>query len=175
VTQPPDTTTPEPTATTSEPGATQGGFGRDSDGHQRWARALDAESARIARRGHRASVVLIDLDGAANDDAARGSDDAPTVLSRLAETIRRSTREADVVVPLGAGRYGILLVDTDQVLAINFVERVRHACDTWLSAKTAGVRLVIGWADARPGRSIHEALVDAEQALERDRRAIWAS
>lgn len=174
MTQPPDTTTSEPTSATSEPAARHGVFGRDSDGHDRWARALDAESARIARRGHRASVVLIDLDAAANDDV-RGFDDAAPVLSRLAETIRRSTREADVVVPLGAGRYGVLLVDTDQVLAINFVERVRHACDTWLSSRNAGVRLVIGWADARPGRSIHEALADAERALERDRRAIWAS
>lgn len=175
MTQPPDTTTSEPAAATSEPSATRGVFGRDSDGHDRWARALDAESARIARRGHRASVVLIDLDGAATDDGLWGSDDADLVLSRLAETIRRNTREADVVVPLGAGRYGILLVDTDQVLAINFVERVRHACDAWLSARKVGVRLVIGWADARPGRSIHEALADAEHALERDRRAIWAS
>lgn len=175
MTQPPDTTASEPTAATSGPAAADGGFGRNDDGHDRWARALDAESARIARRGHRASVVLIDLDGAASDDGVRGSGDAATMLSRLAETIRRSTREADVVVPLGAGRFGVLLVDTDQVLAINFVERVRHACDTWLSSENAGVRLVIGWADARPGRSIHEALVDAERALERDRRAIWAS
>ena len=175
MTQPPDATTSEPAATTSEPAATHGVFGRDSDGHDRWARALDAESARIARRGHRASVILIDLDGAATDEDLRGSDNAPTVLTRLAQTIRRNTRSADVVVPLGAVRYGILLIDTDQVLAINFVERIRHACDTWLASKNAGVRLVIGWADARPGRSVHEALVDAEQALERDRRAIWAS
>lgn len=160
--------------TTSEPVSLEGAFGLDSDGHERWTRALDAESARIARNGRRASVALIDLEGPAADGDWLESEDAAAVLPRLAQTIRLHAREADVVVPLGAGRYGVLLVDTDQVLAINFVERVRHACDTWLTAHAVALRLVIGWADARPGRSIHEALLDAERALERDRRAIWA-
>lgn len=166
--QPLDTTTPEPVTRERV-------FGQDSDGHDRWTRALDNESARIARSGHRASVALIDLDGPATDEDWLASEDAAAVLPRLAQTIRLHAREADIVVPLGAGRYGVLLVDTDQVLAINFVERVRHACDTWLTEHAVPLRVVIGWADARPGRSIHEALSDAEEALKRDRRAIWTS
>ncbi len=148
--------------------------GHDTEAQDRWMRVLDAEAARIARREQHASVALIDLDWAAAGDWL-GSDDGAMLLARLADTIRRNTRDADVVVPLGGALHAVLLVDTDQVLAINFVERVRHACDSWLSSQADGGRLIIGWADARPGRSIHEALAAAEQALERDRRAIWAS
>ena len=38
--------------------------------------------------------------------------------------------------------------ETDEVLAINYVERVRHACDLWLESGAVSLRLAIGWASS---------------------------
>lgn len=145
------------------------------DGRAAWARALDAESARIARGGRWASAVVIEVSGPAPFVDWLASPDAAPGIPMLTETIHRHARQVDVVATLGPGRYGVLLVDTDQVRAINFVERVRSACNSWLARQAPDLRVVIGWADARPGRTVHEALADAEAALERDRQASWTS
>ena len=66
-------------------------------------------------------------------------------LPALADTIRRLARSADHVARLGPGRFAVLLPETDEVAAINYVERVRRACDLWLEsgamALTPGHRL----------------------------------
>lgn len=189
--QPPDTTLADANPSADGTARQRGGGGAFDDpardrahdgesvaeaapsGQVRWARALDDESARIARDGRWASVVVIDLVRRTSLVDESASPDAEAAIPMLTGTIRRHAREADIVVTLGPGRHGILLVATDQVQAINFVERIRSACDPWLARLTPDLRVAIGWADARPGRSIHEAEADAEAALERDRRAAW--
>ena len=45
----------------------------------------------------------------------------------------------------------MLLPETDEVQAINYVERVRAECDRWLAAGAVSMRLAIGWASPAPG------------------------
>jgi hypothetical protein len=40
----------------------------------------------------------------------------------------------------------VLLPETDEVAAINYVERVRRACELWLDTGAIALRLAIGWA-----------------------------
>ncbi len=54
--------------------------------------------------------------------------------------------------------------ETDEILAINYIERVRKACDLWLESGAVSLRLAVGWASSTGDGS----LVDAE-ALATDR------
>jgi hypothetical protein len=58
----------------------------------------------------------------------------------------RLARRADYVARLDRGRYAALLPETDEIAAINYVERIRRACDLWLESGAIAMRLAIGWA-----------------------------
>ena len=107
------------------------------------------EDARVAplppagdRRDHRARGLDRLVERARTDAADR-------VLPALADTLRRHARGADHVARLGAGRFGVLLPETGEVEAINYVERVRQACELWLESGAIALQLAIGWASPR--------------------------
>ena len=71
------------------------------------------------------------------------------------------------------GRFGILLPETDEIAAINYVERVREACDLWLESGAIALRLSIGWASPGPDTSLAVAIARAQERMfAEQRRAI---
>jgi len=135
-----------------------------------WGRTLADEMARIARYRRPASIILVEVEGIERLVERFGDDAAARLLPMISETLRKSARAADHVAILEPGRYGVLLTETDEVRAINYIERVRTACDGWLAAGAVTLRLAIGWADANAGRSIDDALLTAQERLDADRR-----
>ena len=135
-----------------------------------WGRTLADEMARIARYRRPASIILVEVEGIERLVERFGDDAAARLLPMISETLRKSARAADHVAILDSGRYGVLLTETDEVRAINYIERVRTACDGWLAAGAVTLRLDIGWADANAGRSIDDALLTAQERLDADRR-----
>ena len=135
-----------------------------------WSRALSDEMARIARYRRPASIVLVEVEGLERLIERLGEDAAERILPVISETLRKSARAADHVAILERGRYGVLLTETDEVRAINFIERVRAACDGWLAAGAVSLRLAIGWADANAGRTMDDAMATAADRLDSDRR-----
>jgi diguanylate cyclase (GGDEF)-like protein len=140
-----------------------------------WSRWLDEESARAARYHRPATIVLVELTGLDRLAERVGSGAADRLMPPVATTIRRFARNADRVAQLSATRFGILLVETDEISAINYVERVRSTCDLWLAAGAVALRLSIGWAELRADRSADAALREAEQRLFAERRRAEAS
>ena len=67
-------------------------------------------------------------------------------MPAVADTLRRGAREADHIARIGTGRFAVLMPETDEVLAINYVERVRRACELWLEAGAVALHLSMGWA-----------------------------
>ena len=102
-----------------------------------WERHVVAEDARVRRYHHPATVVVVALDG---------PDVSDRVESWVAATIRRLARDADHVARLEMGRFAVLLPETDEISAINYVERIRAATESWLAEESVAVRLAIGWA-----------------------------
>lgn len=137
-----------------------------------WSHAIHAESARTVRYGRPATVVLAELDGLERLVDRFGQDAADRLVLAVAAAIRRDTRSADRVARLGPGEFGVLLPETDEVQAINFVERVRSATDLWLEAGAVAVRLAIGWANVGADQSLEVALHVAENRLNGDRRVM---
>ena len=127
-----------------------------------WNRILADEDARIHRYGRPATVVLVELDGLDRLVGVFGHDAADRVLLALSDAMRRHARSADYVARLGPGRFGILLPETGEVEAVNYVERAREICELWLESGAISLRLAIGWASLAPDANLRDAVVVAQ-------------
>jgi diguanylate cyclase (GGDEF)-like protein len=135
-----------------------------------WSRWLLEEDSRVRRYRHSATIVLIEIDGLERLIDRLGTDAAERLIPPVAATLRRYAREVDRIARLGDRTFGVLLPETDEVQAINFVERVRTTCDLWLASGAIALRLAMGWAEANPGRTIEVALGMAQDRLNVERR-----
>jgi diguanylate cyclase (GGDEF)-like protein len=146
-----------------EPGAVEVPAGVDAltglPGPGEFTRLVAAEDARIQRYHRDATVVIFELGGLDRLIDRLGSDAADRVVPALADTMRRLARDVDHVARLAPGRFGVLLAETDEVAAINYVERVRRACELWLESGAIALSLATGWA----GTSGDPTLVEAQR------------
>jgi diguanylate cyclase (GGDEF)-like protein len=140
------------------------------DGPLNWEFRLRDEDARFARYRRAVSVVMVELEGLDRLLARFGSDAAERIVPPVGHTLLRQARTTDHVARIGDGRFAILLPETDEVQAINYVERVRGECDRWLAAGAVSMRLAIGWASPAPGSGLSAAIRVAEDRLNGDRR-----
>ena len=130
-----------------------------------WNLILADEGARVRRYGRPATVVLVELDGLDRMTSILGVDAADRILPAVADSISRHARGADHVARLGAGRFGILLPETNEVEAVNFVERIRQVCELWLESGAIAMRLAIGWASPAADDSLGDAFNEAERRM----------
>jgi diguanylate cyclase (GGDEF)-like protein len=135
-----------------------------------WSRWLDEEDARIRRYRRSATVVLVEIEGLERIIERLGEDAGSRLVPPVALNLSRHARETDRFARLSVARFGVLLLETDEIQAINYVERIRNACDSWLEAGGVASRLSIGWAEANNSRSIEAAVESAEDRLNADRR-----
>jgi diguanylate cyclase (GGDEF)-like protein len=156
------------------PGLVAGGVPSDPqtglDAPVTWQRWLREEDARVRRYQRPATVVLVELEGLDRLVERLGADAAGRLIPPVAATMRRHGRESDHVARLGPSRFGAILPETDEVQAINYVERVRSACDLWLAAGAVTLRLSMGWAETNPTRAMEDAVRSAEERLNAERR-----
>jgi len=125
-----------------------------------FARLVADEDQRIQRYRRPATIVMIEVEGLDRLVERLGDQAIDRLVPAVADSLRRNARTADHVARLGSGRFGVLLPETDEVQAINYVERVRTACDLWLESGAVSLRLAIGWASATE-TSLAEAQVVA--------------
>ena len=140
------------------------------DNTRAWARSLSEEAARSARYGRPVTVVIAEIDGLDRLAERFGTESADRLIPPVADALRRNARAADRVARLSGPRFGVLLTETDEIRAINYVERVRAACDRWLEAGAVAVRLSIGWASPPAGGDLVAAVHEAEQRMYREQR-----
>ncbi len=135
-----------------------------------WSRWLAEEEARVRRFHRPATIVLVDLSGLDRLADRLGEEAARRLIPPIAKTMRRQARAADHLARLGPTLFGVLLPETDEIRAINYIERVRGACDVWLEAGAVMLRLSIGWAEMNAERPAEVALIDAERRLYEERQ-----
>ena len=82
-----------------------------------------------------------------------------------ARTLSREIRTSDHIARIEALRFGILLTETTEIAAINFVERARAACERELRVATEIVAVGFGWASPPPKRDLSDAITVAERRL----------
>jgi diguanylate cyclase (GGDEF)-like protein len=135
------------------------------DNRLAWDRATRQENERKRRYGRPVSVVIAELYGLDALAERVGHDAADRLVPAIAEALRRYGRATDRVARVGHARFNVLLPETDEVRAINYVERVRQACDLWLESGAVALSLSMGWASPGPDDDIETAMVMAEDRL----------
>ena len=64
----------------------------------------------------------------------------------------------------------MLLPETDEVAAINSVERIRRACELWLESGAIAMRLSIGWASTNGDAGLTAAIRVATDRMRQEQR-----
>jgi diguanylate cyclase (GGDEF)-like protein len=142
--------------------------GSDLFGPPAWARILAVETARCKRYGRTATAVIVEVPGLDEVAAVWGADVAALVLARVGKALASAARSSDHVARIAPTRFGVLLPETTEVAAVNFVERARTRCDEALRATDERLRCRFGWADAKPSRSLDVAATVATARLASD-------
>ena len=130
-----------------------------------WNRIIADEDARLHRYRRPTTVVVVELDGLDRLVSALGREAGDRLLPAVADALSRNARGADHLARLGPGRFGILLPETGEVAAVNYIERVREVCELWLESGAIALRLAIGWASPGADTSLTDTLVQAETRM----------
>ena len=138
------------------------------EGPDFWRRLLVAEVARSARYGRPLTIVLLDINGLQDMLRAWGGQVTRRTLRETAQVLRRMARTSDYCTRIEATRFGVLLTETGEIEAINFVERVRDGCSRSLPPGAESVRLAFGWASPRAGEAPGDVVRRAEERIEGD-------
>jgi diguanylate cyclase (GGDEF)-like protein len=123
------------------------------DGPDLWQRVLVSETSRAYRYKRALTVVVIELAGVETIASAWGTDVARHCVREAAQCLRRMARTSDYCARVGPERFGVILTETDEIAAINFVERVREAGPRAMPRGGEQLRFTFGWASPRSGES----------------------
>jgi diguanylate cyclase len=107
-----------------------------------WEEAVSAEFQRCRRNGHRAALLMLDIDHFKSINDRHGHPVGDEVIRNVAEILRDSLREEDVPGRYGGGEFGILLTETAAVGGELIAERVRKRVEAATLSKT-GLRVTV--------------------------------
>jgi diguanylate cyclase (GGDEF)-like protein len=130
-----------------------------------WQRSLIAEVARSARYRRSLTVVVVEVNGIEPLGELWGWDVARGAVRDAAQCLRRASRTSDLCSRIGPTRFGVTLTETDEIAAINFVERVREAGPRAMPKGADGLQFSFGWASPRQGESADAMVRRAESRL----------
>ena len=139
-----------------------------TDGPRMWDRVVLSESARTRRYKRPVTVAVAEVIGLDGLGGLWGIDVAERALASCARRLAREIRTSDHVARIETARFGILLPETNEVAAINFVERARQACEQELAPFGDRVRIGFGWASPPPKGDVADAIQIAVRRLADD-------
>jgi diguanylate cyclase (GGDEF)-like protein len=136
------------------------------DGPRFWDRVVLNETARVRRYKRPVTVAFVEIGGL--DRLARlwGFDVAERALVSCARTLAKEIRSSDHIARVDVARFAILLTETGEIPAINFVERARASCEAAIGAVALdSVRVGFGWASPPLKGDLGEAIEVATARL----------
>jgi diguanylate cyclase (GGDEF)-like protein len=137
-----------------------------TDGPHYWDRLIISETARVRRYKRPATIVLVEIAGLSRLGALWGADVAERTLISAARTLSQSIRTSDHIARIEPIRFGILLTETAEIAAINFVERARVSCERDLRVASEVVGVAFGWASPPKSGDLADAAALAQKRLE---------
>jgi diguanylate cyclase (GGDEF)-like protein len=117
-----------------------------TDGPHYWDRLLSSERDRVRRYHRPATIVFIEVANLERLAELWGDDVAAQSLVRVGRTVMREIRSSDHAARIDVSRFAVFLPETNEIAAINFVERVRAAIDASLGLMAETIHVGIGWA-----------------------------
>lgn len=132
--------------------------------------ALDRELKRVERYASHLAVLFLDLDFFKRVNDTHGHLVGSRVLREMADLLKKSTREVDVVIRYGGDEYTIILVETCAETAGLVAERIRSQVEShvFLASEGYAIRLTcsIGYSCCPEDSMTKQELLDmADQAM----------
>jgi diguanylate cyclase (GGDEF)-like protein len=132
--------------------------------------ALDRELKRVERYASHLAILFLDLDLFKRVNDTHGHLVGSRVLREMADLLKKSTREVDVVIRYGGDEYTIILVETGAETAGVVAERIRSQVEShvFLASEGYAIRMTcsIGYACCPDdSMSKQELLEMADQAM----------
>lgn len=135
----------------------------------------EKELARLRRYGRAVSVLMLDVDHFKSINDNHGHAAGDQVLVGLADVCRDCLRECDIIGRLGGEEFAIVLPETDEAVAMEVAERLRHRLSEMrIQSRGGDIRFTVsvGVAAALSADiSIEAALSRADHALYAAKRA----
>ena len=135
------------------------------EGPDFWQRILVSEVARAHRYTRPLTVVVVELLELEKLHATWGAEVVRQAVREAAQCLKRTSRTSDYCCRLGSTRFGVVLTETDEIAAINFVERVREAAPKAMPKGFDGLTFSFGWASPKPGESADRVVRRADARL----------
>ena len=132
-----------------------------TDGPHLWDRILASEAARVRRYHRPATVALVEIVGMDEFTRVWGTEIAERTFVRVARTLAVEIRSSDHIARVDLMRFAVLLTETDEIAAINFIERARAACER----QPGELRIALGWASPTAEEDLQGAFALAEKRL----------
>jgi diguanylate cyclase (GGDEF)-like protein len=133
-----------------------------TDGPRFWDRIVLSEQARVGRYHRPVTVAFAEIVGLVDLAGQWGWDVSERALAACARRLGREIRSSDHIARLEQARFGILLTETTEIAAINFVERARASCERELKAVGNGVpndvAIGFGWASPPAKGDLSDAI-----------------
>jgi diguanylate cyclase (GGDEF)-like protein len=135
------------------------------EGPDFWQRVLVAEIARSARYKRNLTVVVAELEGVLDMADTWGVEAGRHAIREAAQCLRRTSRTSDHCTRIGLTRFGVILTETDEIAAINYVERVREAGPRSMPRGGEHLRFSFGWASPKQGEAPESVVRRADTRL----------
>jgi diguanylate cyclase (GGDEF)-like protein len=139
-------------------------------GPQSWTQIIEVENARLLRYRRPSTIVVAEVDGLRKLSERMGEEPVARLLPVVGNALRNEARSSDWIARIGYGRFAAFLAETDEIAAINYVERIRQICEPWLSSAAVPLRLAIGWSSPSAASDLEFAIKRAEERMHSDRR-----
>jgi diguanylate cyclase (GGDEF)-like protein len=136
-----------------------------TDGPRFWDRLIQSEGARLKRYKRSMTVVLVEITGLGSLARTWRPEVAEATLGAAARILTKELRTSDYIARIETFRFGVLLVETSEIAAINFVERARGSCERDLKAASEVLGVGFGWASPPKGGELSGALELAAKRL----------
>jgi diguanylate cyclase (GGDEF)-like protein len=112
---------------------------------------MSSERDRVRRYRRPATVVFLEVEHLDRLSELWGEDVAAQSLVRIGRTIMRQIRSSDHCARIDTSRFAVFLPETDEIAAINFVERIRASMEESLGLMADTIHVAIGWASPTDG------------------------
>lgn len=139
-----------------------------TEGPRYWDRILSGEQARLRRFGRSVTIVLLELYGFEDAATRIGQEAALQKFAQLARALVAQVRASDHVARIGPRRFGLVLVETTELEALNYIDRILKRLQTTIADDGLAIRVGVGWASPKRGEQLSAAIATAEERLVTD-------
>lgn len=135
-------------------------------------RAIASETARADRQNSQFAFLMIDLDDFKRANDALGHLAGDRILRELSALLRKTFRTSDIISRFGGDEFLVLLIESDQEMAVRAAERLQEAVAEWNKGEPIkGYTMAVSCGSAvyEKGSDPMAVLTAADQAMYRNK------